>query len=90
MKMKYNVGDLVRIVDHWDPHGLCLQNRSGEMDKYLGTVVTIKSILGGLHPAYEIEEDKVDRCGRGWVWNDYCIAGYADDDIDQTEFVALL
>lgn len=87
MKTKYKVGEQVRIVDHWDPHGACMENREGKMDKYLGTVMTIMSVVGDI---YEMEEDKVDRYGRGWMWNDACIAGYADDDIDQKEFVALL
>lgn len=75
---RYNVGDRVRIVDEWDPDGLCCQNWDGYMDQYLGTVVTIKDCSGS---SYHIEEDQWDphRPGRGWVWNDRCFIGLAED-----------
>ena len=54
---KYNVGDQVRIIDH---RGVCW-NTKGEMDKYMGKVLTIKSIKGSL---YYMEE-----CPQ-WLWTD--------------------
>ena len=72
--MKYKVGDKVRIVSQWGPH--CNQNPEGRMDKYLGTVMTIRDTSDG---KYFMEEDKHDRIAplfsRGWVWNEHCIAG---------------
>ena len=70
--MKYKVGDKVRIVSKWGPH--CGQNPSGRMDKYLGTVMTIRQVsLDG----YRMEEDHGEHMGDGWYWFENCIAGLA-------------
>lgn len=49
---KYKVGDKVRIVDH----RTFLMNSFGEMDKWLGKVMTIRS-AGYSFPTYRMEED---------------------------------
>lgn len=74
----YELGDRVRIVDRWDPGGACQENERGEMDKYLGTVMTIESVklLGGdpARPEYRMVEDRGEgplHCG--WFWNKACI-----------------
>lgn len=67
------VGDRVKIVDEWNE--LTYQNMSGKMDKWLGTVMTVK----GIHDGFCVmEEDQNDRPGcpgflHGWSWNKYCI-----------------
>lgn len=73
--MKYKVGDKVRIIDKWVDG--CSQNREGEMDKWLGKVMTIRSIYE--NRAYRMEEDRTEHFGNGWLWNEKCIAGLADN-----------
>ena len=63
--MKYKVGDKVRIVKEkkgpdW--------NSEGCMDKWLGEIMTIESVLGFNH--YEMKED-----GGVWYWEDHMIEG---------------
>lgn len=73
--MKYKVGDKVRIVSKW---GLgCYQNSGGRMDKWLGKVMTIRSVSSD---DYRMEEDYHEHYGGGWSWNDACIAGLADKE----------
>ena len=70
---KYKVGDKVRIVDHRTFH----MNSFGEMDKWLGKVMTIRdfSSLG-----YWMVEDCGENKGRGWLWLDSMIAGLAEPE----------
>lgn len=72
-KMKYKVGNKVRIVSKWGEG--CYQNLNGEMDKWLGKVMTVRIIDDG--GDYGMQEDKAENYGRGWHWNDNCIAGLA-------------
>lgn len=70
---KYKVGDKVRIVDH----RTFLMNSFGKMDKWLGKVMTIRSLfLSG----YWMEEDCGENYGRGWLWDDSMIAGLAEPE----------
>ena len=71
-KMKYKVGDRVRIVSKWVKG--CCQNSLGKMDKWLGKVMTVKSASGAL---YRMVEDAEDNAGYGWCWTENCIAGLA-------------
>lgn len=73
--MKYKVGDKVRIIDKWVAG--CNQNRAGQMDHWLGKVMTICKIFD--NRAYFMEEDRGEHCGDGWLWNEKCIAGLADN-----------
>lgn len=68
--MNYKVGDKVRIVDHWNDD--CCQSADGEMDKWLGKVMTIASMTSW--GSYRMKEDNCR-----WSWNDYAIAGLAED-----------
>jgi len=61
--MKYKVGDKVRIASKRTGY----MNSEGKMDKYLKTIMTIKSELCN---RYAMEED----CGV-WFWNDEMIEG---------------
>lgn len=70
---KYKVGDKVRIVSEWNEG--CWQNKEGEMDKWLGKVMTIRKVNDD---HYLMEEDNMDRDGMGWCWLDACIAGLAN------------
>lgn len=71
--MRYKVGDRVRITtdksksDKW--------NLEGEMDKWLGKVMTIKYVGWGY---YEMEEDYDEHEG-GWFWFEEMIDGLADE-----------
>lgn len=70
--MKYKVGDKVRIVSKWGKG--CYQNSKGKMDKWLGKVMTVKSVDGML---YRMVEDAEDNEKYGWFWTENCIAGLA-------------
>lgn len=70
---KYKVGDKVRIVDHRTAH----MNPFGEMDKWLGKVMTIRSVARFL-PGYWMEEDYGENIGCGWAWEDDMISGLAE------------
>ena len=72
---KYKVGDKVRIVDHRTFN----MNSFGEMDKWLGKVMTIRGIDRGLD-GYWMGEDYSENVGRGWLWDDSMIAGLANPD----------
>lgn len=71
--MKYKKGDRIRIVSNRTQN----MNPDGDMDKHLGTVMTIKEVHNTLSfekPYYEMVEDK-----RGWRWYDNMIAGLATE-----------
>lgn len=72
--MKYKIGDKVRIVDKWNVH--CNNNSCGEMDHWLGKVMTIRDID---RHCYRMVEDELENFGRGWFWNEHCIAELAVD-----------
>lgn len=71
--MRYKVGDRVRITtdksksDKW--------NKRGEMDKWLGKVMTIRDVVAG---CYSMEEDYNEYWG-GWFWHEEMIDGLADE-----------
>lgn len=69
------VGDTVKIVDKWC-HG-CMQNTRGRMDKYLGTVMTVKVIYGDSVRMFEDEHDGIG--GGGWMWLPAAIECIIDD-----------
>jgi len=63
--MKFKIGDKVRIVrksSTW--------NSMGEMDKWLGKVMTIREtrVLD-----YRMEEDRAENCGEGWFFDEICL-----------------
>lgn len=72
--MKYKVGDRVRIVKKWN-EDTC-ESIFGGMDKWLGKVMTIRSVNSYY---YHMVEDKGECIGDGWVWNEHCIEGLAKD-----------
>ena len=79
---KYNVGDKVRMVSE---RGACW-NRSGEMDKYRGTVMTIRTAgIFGFDDLYQMEEDRKENFGCGWMWSVEDIVGLVDEVTDVTE-----
>lgn len=73
--MAYKVGDKVRIVGYRTFH----MNSFGEMDKWLGKVMTVRGIERGLH-GYWMVEDCGENKGRGWLWVDSMIAGLAEPE----------
>lgn len=68
---KYRVGDKVRIVDHRTDN----MNPLGEMDKWLGKVMTIRGLdwFG-----YRMEEDYGEYYGYGWQWDDSMVSGLVE------------
>lgn len=78
--MKYKVGDRVRIVDHRTK----IMESSGKMDRWLGKIMTIKSIGKGRCSGdalyYKMVEDEKEFFGGGWYWDDECIAGLAEKE----------
>lgn len=94
---KYKVGDKVRIVEKWNEY--TCQSCFGRMDKWLGKVMTIRKVIPGFTSfgVYQMEEDKHEHIGEGWLWNDACIEGLATEDTskivittDGTETIARL
>lgn len=71
--MKYKVGDRVRIVSEKTGSGW---NYFGDMDKWLGKVMTIRWTDDD---SYKMIEDKDEHCGNGWFWFDHMIEGLADE-----------
>lgn len=72
--MKYKVGDKVRIVNKWGEG--CHQNLDGEMDKWLGKVMTIREVDYTIS-CYRMEEDKGEHDSGGWYWFEKSIKGFA-------------
>lgn len=71
--MKYKVGDKVRIVDHRTDN----MNPFGEMDEWLGKVMTIRDVfLSG----YRMKEDCGKYGGCGWYWDDSMISGLVEPE----------
>lgn len=68
---KYRVGDKVRIVDHRTDN----MNPLGEMDKWLGKVMTIRGLAWF---GYRMEEDYGEYYGYGWQWDDSMISGLVE------------
>lgn len=68
---KYKVGDKVRIVDHRTYN----MNPYGEMNKWLGKVMTIRGLSSF---GYWMEEDYGEYLGDGWMWDDSMISGLAE------------
>lgn len=76
---KYKVGDKVRIVGEQ----VTGMNLSGKMDKYLGSIMTIKSCDGALKP-YKMEEDQdfKDIDFNGWCWDDNMIERLVTEEVE--------
>lgn len=72
---KYEVGDKVLIVSEWVKG--CRENPDGEMDKWLGKVMTIRAIKDD---RYLMMEDKHEFTGRGWYWFPPSIIGKVIDE----------
>ena len=75
---KYEVGDKVKIIDKWVDG--CHENPEGEMDKWLGKIMTIREVSFN---DYKMEEDKTENCGTGWYWNNKCIEGKVVEDVPE-------
>ena len=89
-KMRYKVGDKVRIVSKWGEG--CCNSQNGGMDKWLGKVMTVRYV--GI-TIYRMVEDTEDNKSGGWVWTENCIEGLAGENkivitTDGTETLARL
>jgi len=79
--MKYKVGDRVRIVDEWRPG--CKENIEGQMDRWLGQVMTIRQVKDN---HYKMVEDVMERNGVGWVWFESSIVGSIEEEESLNNF----
>lgn len=61
--MKFKVGDKVRISEATRTH--TYRNYDGEMDKYIGTIMTIRAVDGY---GYKMVEDSDECLCNGWSW----------------------
>lgn len=61
-------GDQVKIVDEWVEG--CNENSDGDMDKWLGEVMTVRSVEDDEYdgPIVHMEEDIEELFGCGWSW----------------------
>ena len=57
--MRFHVGDRVRVKDHWVSGK---QNLEGEMDCWLGCILTIETVCAS---SYHVKEDR-----HAWYWFD--------------------
>lgn len=73
MKMRFNVGDKVIVARRGGTW-----NVDGEMDKWLGKIMTVRYKEDY---SYQMEEDKNEN-GDGWWWN--------DEDLEPAEYVVEL
>ena len=69
---RYNVGDKVRIISTRGESWNC----SGEMDKWMGKIMTIGEVVS--ENLYKMEEDKTENSGYGWLW-------HTDDIVEKIE-----
>ena len=77
---KYEVGDKVKIVDKWISG---TQSSFGEMDKWLGKVMTIKRNIGY---CYKMNEEVAENIGKGWVWSINDIEGKIIEESESPKF----
>lgn len=78
-----HVGDRIKIVDEWGPG--CRENARGEMDEWLGKVLTVSAVHAGWDFVRALESK--DGCGgRGWNWFpaaiDYVVTDEPEWDYD--------
>lgn len=74
-------GDKVRIIS--EKSNTRGWNVEGEMDKWLGKTVTVKTIIPTTiknKVMVKIVEDEKENCGHGWFWAPEMIACIVDDD----------
>lgn len=66
-------GMVVKIVDQWNEY--TDENPLGEMDKYLGTFMTVKEVLYMVAYMEEDQNDRTNWNGKtcGWSWNKHTI-----------------
>lgn len=76
------VGDRVKIVSEWDDY--TGENSDGEMDQWLGQIMTVREIRGN---RLKMVEDREELFGDGWFWNAHCI-DYVVPSEDEHEITA--
>lgn len=75
-------GTRVRIKDHWESG---IQNANGEMDHWLGEIMTIRRRIG--ESTYRMEED-VEEIYDGWSWSpkDFDVIDETQEDCTEQSF----
>ena len=72
-------GVRVRIVSEWQaPH---TENSQGEMDHWLGQIMTVKDVGNG-YAGIRMYEDDGECHGGGWRWGKWMIECLADDEVE--------
>ena len=89
--MRFEAGDIVRVVDVWDPE---IVKKPSNRDKYLGTTITISKVYPD-REYYLFEEDEYDNHdgnpGARYIIRESEIVGFAEEcNIDQDEFSKIL
>ena len=90
--MRFDVGDVVRVVDAWDPN---MVNRYSDRDKYLGTNITIRKVYHDMK-CYSFMEDEHEPHddnpeGTRYIIRESEIVGFAEElNIDIDEFSKIL
>lgn len=85
--MLYKVGDKVRIKPI-EEFRLCSGiNSNGRMDKYAGTIMTIKEVYGDGYKMFEDQGDGYE--GAGWMWYEHLIQGL-DASTNRLQLIRLL
>lgn len=74
-------GMKVKIVDQWVDG--CCQSNTGEMDKFLGRIVTICNVYGIYATINEDEGDCSFRTDGHWSWNKHCFDCIIDECEDK-------
>lgn len=79
-------GAQIRIVKKWCDG--CRENWNGKMDKWLGKIVTVKSVYDSSNGSFVyIEEDEGDGCYDGhWRWFLPAIECIVDEAEDEKPF----
>lgn len=76
--MALQPGMKVKVIDEWVPG--CKQNRAGEMDKYLGTFVTVLDVRGDTILIEEDAGECIHQDGGHWYWNAHCFDYILNED----------
>lgn len=90
--MRFDVGDVVKVVDAWDPN---LVDKYSDRDRYLGAAITIRKVYPdrGCYAFMEDEHEPHDNnpAGARYIIRESEIVGFAEEfNIDIDEFSKIL
>lgn len=70
--MKLKIGQKFKVVDEWNEEAKNFINWDGEMDKWLGKVLTVRE-YSCTRKIYFAKEDENENEKIGWIWHDCMI-----------------